>query len=95
MTRKNVITATMFKYRRSAPKSPFLGWGYVAVRKARTIATSPHLLSYRSCMAGKLIRPMGPKITLEEVQRIFREHAHRCKELVEHIKPVPKKVKTD
>jgi hypothetical protein len=96
MARKNVITATMFKYRRGAPKSPFVGWGYIATRKARTMATSPHLLSYRGCIAGKLIRPEGsPRLTLEEVQKMFREHAHRCRELVEHIKPVPKKAKAD
>jgi hypothetical protein len=96
MTRKNVITATMFKYRRSAPKSPFLGWGYVAVRKARTIATSPHLLSYRSCIAGSLVKPEGaPKETLEAIQTKFREAAHKCKEQVKGVKKVLKKVKTD
>jgi hypothetical protein len=93
MARKNVITATMFKYRRGTPKSPFLGWGYVAVRKARTVATSPHLLSYRGCVAGKLA---GSKPgTLKGIQEAFRTAAHECKEAVKTVKPVKKKVKTE
>jgi hypothetical protein len=96
MTRKNVITATMFKYRRSAPKSPFIGWGYIATRKARTVATSPHLLAYRSCIASSLVKPEGAaKETLEAIQTKFREAAHKCKEEKKGVKKVPKKVKTD
>jgi hypothetical protein len=76
MARRNVVTATMFKYRRSAPKTPFLGWGYVATRKARTVATSPRLLKYRSCMAGALA---GKKYTnLQEIQSAFKSKAPAC-----------------
>jgi len=77
MARKNVITTPMFKYRRKAPSSPFLGWGYVAVRKATTEATSERLLKYRSCIASKLA---GKSFSnLKEVQEAFREAAHECK----------------
>jgi hypothetical protein len=93
MARKNVITATMFKYRRGAPKSPFLGWGYIAVRKARTIASSPKLLSYRSCVAGSLATKKFP--SLEAVQTAFREAAHRCKTEVAGKPTIKKKVRTD
>jgi hypothetical protein len=66
----------MFKYRRSAPKSPFLGWGYVATRKARTVATSPRLLKYRSCMAGALA---GKKYAnLKDIQTAFKTQAPTC-----------------
>jgi len=76
MARKAVITATMFKYRRRAPKTPFLGWGYTAVRKARTVATSPRLLSYRACIAGEL---SGKKFAnLKEIQTAFKTAAPRC-----------------
>jgi len=77
MARRKVITTPMFKYERSTPKSPFLGWGKYAVRKATTEATSPRLIKYRSCIAGEL---GGKKFgSLEEVQKAFREAAHRCK----------------
>jgi len=73
MARKRVITATMFRYRRRAPKTPFLGWGYIAVRKARTVATSPRLLAYRSCIAGRL---SGKSFAnLKEVQEAFKTAA--------------------
>lgn len=76
MARKNVIVVPMFKYRRSAPKTPFLGWGYTAIRKARTVATSPRLLSYRSCMAGALA---GKKYAnLKDIQSAFRTQAPTC-----------------
>jgi len=77
MARRNVITTPMFKYRRRAPKSPFLGWGYVATRKATTEATSPRLLKYRSCIAAEM---SGKKFSnLKEVQEAFRSAAHKCK----------------
>jgi len=77
MARRNVITVPMFKYRREAPDTPFLGWGYTAVRKATTEATSEKLLKYRSCIAGKL---KGQKFAnLKAVQEKFREAAHACK----------------
>ncbi len=88
MARKNVITTPMFKYRRSAPKTPFLGWGYVAVRKARTVATSPRLLSYRSCMAGALA---GKKFAnLKEVQEAFQRQAPECAKAAATKKTIPK-----
>jgi hypothetical protein len=71
-----VVTATMFKYRRSAPKTPFLGWGYLAIRKSRTTATSPRLLAYRSCMAGSLA---GKKYAnLKDIQTAFKTTAPTC-----------------
>ena len=76
MARKNVITATMFKYRRRAPKTPFLGWGYIAIRKARTVATSPRLLAYRSCMAGSLAAKKYAN--LKEIQTAFKTAAPTC-----------------
>ena len=77
MARRSVITATMFRYRRSAPRTPFLGWGYTAVRKASTVATSPRLLSYRSCMAGALA---GKKYAnLKDIQTAFKTTAPTCK----------------
>ena len=77
MARRKVITVPMFKYRREAPKTPFLGWGYVAVRKATTEATSPRLLKYRACIAGKM---KGRSFAnLKEVQEAFRAAAHECK----------------
>jgi hypothetical protein len=66
----------MMKYRRSAPKTPFLGWGYTAIRKIRTVATSPRLLSYRSCMAGAL---SGKKYAnLKDIQTAFKTTAPTC-----------------
>jgi len=76
MARRKVITTPMFKYRREAPSTPFLGWGYYAIRKATTEATSPRLLKYRSCIAGEL---SGKKFAnLREVQEAFRAAAHKC-----------------
>jgi len=75
MARTKVITTPMFKYKRSAPKSPFLGWGYVAVRKESTEATSPRLLKYRSCVAGEMSGKSG---NLKEIQEAFRAAAHKC-----------------
>ena len=75
MARRNVICTPMFKYRRSAPKGPFLGWGFTAIRKETTEATSPRLLKYRSCVAGKMT---GKKGSLEAVQTAFRDAAHAC-----------------
>jgi len=76
MARKTLVVATMFKYRRRAPKTPFLGWGYTAIRKARTVATSPRLLGYRSCIAGALV---GKKYAnLKEIQTAFKSQAPTC-----------------
>lgn len=77
MARKKVITTPMFKYRRKAPTTPFLGWGYTAVRKATTEATSPRLLKYRSCIAGEMAGKSYAN--LKEVQEAFRGAAHKCK----------------
>ena len=75
--RRNVITVEMFRYKRSAPKTPFLGWGYQATRKLRTVATSPKLLKYRSCMAGALA---GKKYeNLKAIQEAFKAQAPKCK----------------
>lgn len=79
MARRNVICTPMFKYRRSAPKGEFLGWGYTAIRKETTEATSPKLLSYRSCMAGAMSGASG---SLKDIQTKFRETAHSCKSKV-------------
>jgi len=66
----------MFKYRRRSPKTPFLGWGHIAVRKATTEATSPRLLKYRSCIAGEMA---GKKYdNLKAVQEAFRRAAKAC-----------------
>lgn len=76
MARHNVIVTPMFKYKRSAPKTPFLGWGYIAIRKESTEATSPRLLKYRSCMAGALA---GKKYSnLKDIQSSFRTQAPTC-----------------
>jgi hypothetical protein len=75
MARKNVVAATMMRYRRRAPKTAFLGWGYEAVRKIRTVARSPRLLAYRSCMAGALA---GKKGTLKDIQTAFKTQAPTC-----------------
>jgi len=77
MARRNVVVTPMFKYTRKAPSSPFLGWGYTAIRKESTSATSPRLLKYRACVAGAL---KGKTFSsLKEVQEAFREAAHKCK----------------
>ena len=76
MARRKVVVVPMFKYHRRAPKKPFLGWGYTAIRKARTVATSPRLLSYRGCMAGALV---GKKYAdLKEIQTAFKDQAPKC-----------------
>jgi len=89
MTRKNVLVVPMFKYRRSAPKKPFLNWGYEAIRKATTIATSPKLLAYRACIARELVGKKFPD--LKTVQETFRETAHKCKGEVAGKPTKPKK----
>jgi len=77
MARRKVVVTPMFKYTREAPKTPFLGWGYTAIRKESTEATSPRLLKYRSCVAGEL---KGKTFAnLKEVQEAFRAAAHKCK----------------
>ena len=89
MARRKVITVPMFKYRREAPKSPFLGWGYTAIRKATTEATSPRLLAYRSCIASKLA---GRKFAnLKEVQEEFRRIAPECAREAASKPTIPKK----
>lgn len=85
MARRNVICTPMFKYKRSAPKTPFIGWGYTAIRKESTEATSPKLLAYRSCVAGAMSGASG---TLADIQTRFRESAHSCKSKVSGIKTV-------
>lgn len=75
MARKNVITTPMFKYKRKSPDTEFLGWGHTAVRKATTEATSPRLLNYRSCIAGKMSGQSG---SLKDIQEAFRSAAHAC-----------------
>jgi len=76
VARRQVITTPMFKYKRAAPKGPFLGWGFTAIRKESTEATSPKLLAYRGCVAGQM---GGKRGTLEAIQIAFREAAHACK----------------
>lgn len=88
MARRQVITTPMFKYRRSAPRTPFLGWGFTAIRKESTEATSPHLLAYRSCVAGAMSGASG---TLEAIQTKFREAAHACKTKVASVRTVLKR----
>ena len=76
MARRKVIPTPMMEYERSAPKTPYLGWGKRAIRKLTTKATSPRLLKYRECIAGSL---GGNTYTnLKEVQEAFREAAHTC-----------------
>jgi len=88
MARKKVVTVDMMKVRRAAPKSPFLGWGYEQTRKTSTDATSPRLLSYRSCVAGSLA---GKEFaSLKEVQEAFQEAAGKCKIEAEKKPTVPK-----
>ena len=80
MARRKVVTTPMFEYEREAPDSPYLGWGKFATRKASTKATSPRLLKYRGCVAGKM---SGESFAnLEEVQKAFRKAAHECKKKV-------------
>ena len=76
MARRRVITTPMFKYKRRAPKTPFLGWGYTAIRKATTEATSPRLLKYRSCIAGALAGKSYAN--LKAVQEAFKAAAPTC-----------------
>jgi len=76
VARHNVICTPMFKYRRSAPRGEFLGWGYTAIRKETTEAHSPRLLKYRSCMAGGMSGAHG---SLKDIQTRFRDTAHACK----------------
>ncbi len=87
MARRNVICTPMFKYRRTAPKTEFLGWGFTAIRKETTEATSPKLLAYRSCVAGGMSRASG---SLKVIQEKFRETAHACKAKVAGVKTVKK-----
>lgn len=88
MARRNVICTPMFKYRRSAPKTEFLGWGFTAIRKESTEASSPKLLGYRSCVAGLMSGASG---SLKDIQTKFRETAHSCKAKVAGLKTVKKK----
>ena len=85
MARRNVICTPMFKYRRSAPNTPFPGWGFTAIRKDSTETTSPKLLAYRSCVAGEMGGKSG---TLKDIQEAFRGAAHSCKSKVSGIKTV-------
>lgn len=79
MARRQVICTPMFKYRRAAPATEFLGWGFTAIRKESTEATSPKLLAYRSCVAGVMGGASG---SLKDIQTKFREAAHSCKSRV-------------
>lgn len=76
MARTKVVTTPMFKYKRSAPKGEFIGWGFTAIRKATTEATSPRLLKFRSCVAGAM---KGKSGSLKDIQEAFRGAAHACK----------------
>lgn len=86
MARRNVICTPMFKYYRKAPKTPFLGWGFKAVRKETTEASSPKLLAYRSCVAGEMSGKSG---TLKDIQEAFRATAHSCKAKVAGVATIP------
>jgi len=85
MARRKVICTPMFKYRREAPRTPFLGWGFTAIRKESTEASSPKLLAYRSCVAGEMGGKSG---TLKDIQEAFRGAAHTCKAKVAGVKTV-------
>ena len=89
MARRKVVLTPMYKYERATPKSPFLGWGKYAVRKTTTVATSPRLLAYRSCIAAALGGKEYPN--LEAVQTAFREAAARCAREAASKPTVPKK----
>jgi len=76
MTRRKVIPTPMFKYEREPPKTPYLGWGKTAIRKVTTVATSPRLLKFRSCIAAEM---SGKDFAnLKEVQEHFRRTAKEC-----------------
>jgi len=77
MARTKVVVLDMMKVKRNAPKVPFLGWGYTQTRKTSTVAESPRLLAYRSCigggMAGKTFEDM------KGVQSAFQALTGTCK----------------
>lgn len=80
------------KYKREHPKTPYLGWGTYAVRKLTTIATSPRLLAYRSCIAREMktfketATKEGKTLTLKDIQEHFKTVAQKCaKEAAEKI----------
>lgn len=78
MARHNVIATEMMKYERK-PKKDLGGgnFGRIATRKLTTRATSPRLLKYRGCVAGKL---QGQNFgTLGAVQNAFKAAAAACK----------------
>jgi len=75
MARRKVIATEMMKIKRRAPKTPFLGWGYIQIRKLSTEATSPRLLKYRSCVAGVMSGKSG---TLKDIQQAFKDAAPKC-----------------
>jgi len=76
MARRHVVTVPMMEVKRSAPKSPFIGWGYKQVRKTTTEATSERLLRFRSCIAGEMSG--RDYANLREVQEAFRKAAKKC-----------------
>lgn len=86
MARRKVITVEMMKYERAYPKTEFLGWGPIAVRKLTTVATSPRLLAYRGCIAREMkafkagAEKEGKKLTLKDIQSKFKEIASKCAE---------------
>lgn len=91
MARKNVLVMPMYKYYRKAPKSEFLGWGFVATRKVTSVAASPKLLAYRSCVAGKL---SGKKFAnLKAIQEEFKKVADECSKAVATKRTERKKAK--
>jgi len=84
MARRKVIAVEMMKYERATPKTEYLGWGPIAVRKLTTIATSPRLIAYRSCIAREMkafkaeAEKAGRKLTLKDIQLKFKEIAPKC-----------------
>lgn len=70
MARRKVITETFM-----AIKKPAV-FGGKQIRKVHTEATSPVLLSYRSCIAGKLAGKKFPDYMA--VREAFRAAAKEC-----------------
>jgi len=76
------VATPKYEVKRKTPSTPFLGWGATAYRSARTHATSPRLLKYRSCMAGAMSGKHG---TLADIQTAFRAAAHSCSGRVKEV----------
>lgn len=69
MARHKVEVTPMYRYRRDAPKTPFLGWGTWAIRKVTNIVTDPRLIKINACMAREMSGKHG---TLKDIQEHFR-----------------------